>query len=246
MTDQGAYPLEPIEPAKPAAPVGSVPSAPAPKPGSAAPNASLNAPGLLADFDEDADFSEPAPIDPRAGERRSPDVTSLLPPIVTDASIIPVLGNPKILGVIGGVLLLLAVIITGVCTTSTRPLIQSLITLYEGLVHTGTGVVAVLVAARFAERRVNRVDLIAPRVLVLVALFLGVYNLNIPIPTKLEEFLLACGIYYLGLLLVFRLPRFELGLISGTHFCLFVLMKLGSLMYEVSKAAPTVAPHPPG
>jgi len=132
-------------------------------------------------------------------------------------------------------------VVTAVATNSSRPWIPPLITLYEGVVHTGTGVVGALVAARFAERRVNRVDLIAARMLVLVAIFLMVKNTNIPIPGRIEEPLLAAGVYYLGLLLVFRLPRFETGLIGGAHFCLWVLSMLGQLMYGVNAAAPAAA-----
>lgn len=253
MADEGSYELEPIKPDAPGGtpppPAGSMPSAPAAKPGKDAPNASLNAPGLLSDFDEDADFSEnprPSAIPAkRPATLDDDDPTIAWPPIVTDASIVPVLGNAKTLGIIGGVLLVLAVVVTSIATKSSRPLIPPLITLYEGIVHTGTGVVAVLVAARFAERRVNRVDLIAARMLVLVSIFLAIKNTNIPIPGRIEEPLVAAAVYYGVLLVLFRLPRFETGLIGGTHFCLWVLSMLGQIMYEVNAAAPQVVPVAP-
>lgn len=242
MADEKPYELEPEEPAEtsrtgPAG--GSMGSAPASRPGSAAPAAKIDAPGLLNDFDEDADFSDPGPAKPAARGTPGPaDPGAAWPPIVTDASVIPLVGNPKVLGIAGGLLLLGAVIVTGITTTSGRALIPPLITLYEGIVHTGTGVVAVLVASRFAERRVNRVELIAARMLVIVSAFLIVSNLNIPIPGRIDEFLLGAGAYYLALMLLFRLPRFETGLIGGIHFCLWVLMKIGAFMYEVNRAAP--------
>jgi hypothetical protein len=222
-------------------------SAPAAKPGALAPGARLPTSGrLLDEFDEDADFSDPGPATPPKPAGKLPPLeepASDWPPIVTDASVVPFLGSVRALSILGGAMLLLAVIITAIATTSARPLIPPLITLYEGVVHTGTGVVAVLIAARFAERRVNRVELIAARMLVLVSLFLALKNTNIPIPGRVEEHVVAAGMYYLGVWGLFRLPRFETGLIAGTHFCLWVLMLIGALMYQVdtAPAAPTPA-----
>ncbi|MEZ6233981.1 MAG: hypothetical protein R3B68_07305 [Phycisphaerales bacterium] len=272
MADEGVYSLEPEEPeggggvtpSGGAGPGGgqsggkgggtaggsSMGSAARGKPGSVAPGARIEAGGLLDDFDEDADFSDPGEggvaAKPGAGARGpgvygqadDPELTGKWPPLVTDASVVPVLGSPKVLGIAGGVLLVTAVVITAVTNTSARALIPPLITLYEGILHTGTGVVAAIVAARFAERRVNRLDLVAARMLVLVSLFLSIQNLNIPIPLKIEEHLLAAGAYYAGVLVLFRLPKWETGLIAGTHFILWVLMMIGSLMYEVNRAAP--------
>ena len=245
------YNVEPATPAgpppssTPAAGGSSMGSATPGKPGSVAPNAKIEAGGLLDDFDEDADFSDPGTGSPKGVSKRLPPVeeaASAWPPIVTDASVIPVLGSVRGLSIIGGAMLLMAVIVTAVATTSARPLIPPLIALYEGVVHTGTGVVAVLIAARFAERRVNRVELIAARMLVVVSIFLLIKNTNIPITGQIEEHVLAGGAYYLAVWGLFRLPRFETGLISGTHFCLWVLMLIGRLMYEVDLELATVAP----
>ena len=242
MADEGMIPLEPEQPPRPEArpiPPGggsSMGSARPARAGSLAPGAKIEAGGLLDDFDEDADFSEPpSPANRPAPSGSAPrvDPASAWEPIVTDASSGAVLGSPKAVGIAGGVLLLAAVVVTAISTASGRPLVPPLITLYEGVVHTGTGVVAVLIAARFAERRVNRVELVAARMLVVVSLFLAIKNSSIPIPGRVEEHLLAAGAYYLGVMGLFRLPRFETGLIAGTHFCLWVLMLIGRLMYEV-------------
>lgn len=274
MADEGVYGLEPEEPESGdgggvtpsggaeqgggtgggtgggAAGGSSMGSAARGRPGSVAPGARIEAGGLLDDFDEDADFSDPGEGSPARepgggapgrgvyGQTDDPELTGNWPPLVTDASVVAVLGSPKVLGIAGGVLLVTAVVVTAVTNTSARALIPPLITLYEGIVHTGTGVVAAIVAARFAERRVNRLDLIAARMLVLVSLFLSIQHLNIPIPLKIEEHLLAAGAYYVGVLVLFRLPKWETGLIAGTHFILWVLMMIGSLMYEVNKATP--------
>lgn len=249
MADEGTYDVEPEQPDATAPPASSSMGSAGPsKPGSVAPNARLNASGLLDDFDEDADFSDPGAPAASAGRARPAraEPAAGWPPIVTDASLVPVLGSVRALGVIGGVMLVLAVVTTAIATSSGRPLIPPLIALYEGVVHTGTGVVAVLIAARFAERRVNRVELIACRMLVLVAVFLAIKNSSIPIPMRVEEHLLAAGAYYLGVMILFRLPRFETGLIAGAHFCLWVLMMIGSIMYQVDTAAPAALPSAAG
>ena len=252
MADEGTYELEPEDGPKPGAPGAEPPaggggasmgSARAGKPGSIAPGAKIEAGGLLDDFDEDADFSDPGPAAgavsvPSATVRSGvPDPATLLPPIVTDASVLPLIGSPKVLGVLGGVLLVIAVVITGLTTASARPLIPPLITLYEGIVHTGTGVVAVLIAARFAERRANRLELVAARMLAVTALFLAFKNARFLFAWQVEELLLGAGAYCLGVLALFRLPRFETGLIAGSHFCLWVLMEIGRIMYGVVEAA---------
>lgn len=144
----------------------------------------------------------------------------------------PVLIRPGFPGyrtllVLGGILTLSAVGLSGYEAKS-HEVARALSTLYDIGVHTGTGVVALLIAAIFTERSFNDAKLGASRMFFMVALLYAIVSVNIPIPTTLDQWILGLLAYALALLALFRLPQSDLGIIGLTHFGLWLIVKLGA------------------
>ncbi len=129
--------------------------------------------------------------------------------------------------VLGGVLTLAAVGLSGYEANS-HTVARSLSTLYDIAVHSGTGIVALLIATIFTERRFNDAKLAASRMFFMVALLYAIVSVNIPIPTTIDQWILGLLAYALALLALFRLPQRDLGIIGLTHFGLWLIVKLGA------------------
>lgn len=156
------------------------------------------------------------------------------PAVALEAVINPPIIKPGFPGsntliVAAAILTIAAVGLSGYFAPS-QAVVRALATLYDIALHTGTGVVAVLVASIFTERKFNDIKLGASRMYFLVALFYTVFNTNVPIPTKTDELVLAVGVYTLALWGLFRLPRHELSVIGITHAGLWLIVKLGSTL----------------
>ena len=129
--------------------------------------------------------------------------------------------------VLGGILTLTAVGLSGY-EAKTHAVARSLSTLYDIGVHTGTGIVALLIAAIFTERRFNDARVGASRMFFMVALLYAIVSIDIPIPTTLDQWILGLLAYALALLALFRLPHRDLGIIGLAHFGLWLIVKLGA------------------
>lgn len=139
--------------------------------------------------------------------------------------------------VIGAILTLGAVGLAGYFAPN-HAVARCLSTLYDIAVHTGTGIVALMVAALFTERKFNDPKLGAARMYVLVALLYTIVNTSIPIPTKTDEWILGLCAYILALWGLFRLPRHDLTIIGVTHAGLWLIVKFGATLEAFIAARP--------
>lgn len=211
--------------------------------------AKLDAPPLLDDFSEDADFDKDPELE-RAilGKPASSAGVTVaeerpeLPEFVK-----PGFGEPKHLAVLGGVLLVIAMIATAVNAPNSVAF-RVLLALYNTLVHTGTGVVAVYIAARLSERSFTRVELVAARMLVAVAALAVVMSLELPLTgygwlNQLIGAALGVGAYVLLVAGSFRLwDRTPLTYVVGFHALLWLIVQVGMALAERVSNAPVAAP----
>ncbi|MDQ7014215.1 MAG: hypothetical protein Q9O74_10000 [Planctomycetota bacterium] len=197
--------------------------------------ANLDAPGLLDDFDEDADFeSDPEvervvkgiPVE-NAGSTAAAHRKSVFKPT----------GEPlckssawKVPGTIGAGVTVLAAVLAGVYAEHSV-WAYVLITLYWAVLHTAIGLGALVLSSLLLGRRVGSFEGAAARMLLAVSLFLVVYSLKIPITGgKLEEVILAAAVYFGGLVVAFRLAPRDAGVIGAAHFGVALLLVLGGLL----------------
>ncbi len=193
--------------------------------------------GLLEDFDEDADFDRDPAVDAVIkGTVRivEDDEEGEGEPLVK-----PHWPSPKVLAGAGLLLLLMAAV--GAAVNATPPpgdagafskvgvvVVAVVWVLYNAAVHTGTGLVAVFVAAHFTQRKFGSVEYAAGRMFVAVTGFLVPYSMNMIWQTKLEEIVIA-SLVYVGLLWVLmRLERSTLQLVMLSHFGIWLIMWIGA------------------
>lgn len=176
-----------------------------PSPQSPRPKATLDAPPLLDDVDDDADLtSDPEVERALKGEARpapkdsnpAAPVAETAPPLVTPGRL-----AVKPLAITGGVVAVAAVII-GAWGAGERWLGGGVMAAYLILLHTCTGVLALGATAHLHARRLGPPDLAAARMLAAVAAFILVVMLPIPGPPALVRPLAALGALGVYLLLV--------------------------------------------
>lgn len=221
------YELEPAAP-DPAPFPPQTPSAGVSRP-SAEPG-KLAAEGVLSGFDEDADFDRDPEVDRALGKDKKPKASaSVAPDPALEPFVTPWLGNAQVWGVVGGFLLVGAVVAAAMNLPNKFP--AALLVLYNGMIHTGTGLVAVYLTARLAGMRIGAIDLAAARMLIAVSSFLLLFNLNIHIAgsvtNKWEELLIATAAYIGSVAGLFRLWGRNLGILIITHFVLWLVFELG-------------------
>ncbi|MFZ2875190.1 MAG: hypothetical protein WAZ94_12010 [Phycisphaerales bacterium] len=174
------------------------------------PKATLDAPPLLDDVDDDADLSSdpeveralkgesrPAPENPGPAE----PVPGAAPPLVTPGRL-----AAKHMAIAGGVVSVAAVIV-GAWGAGDRWLGGGVMAAYLIVLHTCTGVLALGATAHLHARRLGPPDLAAARMLVAVAAFILVVVLPIPGPAALARplaTLCAVAVYLLLVGVLFR------------------------------------------
>jgi hypothetical protein len=184
--------------------------------------------GLLDDFDEDADFDRDPEVE-RALEGEEP-AKEEVPQDSRPELVKPWFDAPKALAVAGGILLAAALVTTWVTAPDEpmgRTVARTLLTLYQTAVHTGTGVVAVLVTALFLDLRPGRLDLAAGRMFVAVAAFQIVAHMNIWLEIRLVEIALGAVLYAAIVAGLFRLWKDRLLVLVISHFGLVMAMQIG-------------------
>lgn len=241
MTDQPPAPghddPKPTPPATPTADQnGPIDLEPLDQPARGKPK--IDAPGLIDDFDEDADFeSDPEvervvrgiPVE-KTGPSGVEKVKSVFKPT----------GEPlcasaawKVPGITGAVVTLVAAVLAGVYADHSI-WAYVLITIYWAALHTATGLGALVLSAFLLGRRVGSFEGAAARILLAVSLFLAVYSLKIPLTGgKLEEVVLAAAAYFGGLAVAFRLAPRDAAVIGASHFGVVMLLWLGGLLRSV-------------
>lgn len=250
-SSQGGYDLAPDDPAphadsgasgtgSPEVSGGAAPgSAPEPSEGvpvarpANAPKGRIDAPGVLSGFDEDADFGRDPEVqaalesaDPKTRRKAARDREAAL----ADPSkwwTQPGFPGLRLAAVTAGCLAVTGAVLAGV-NAPDAPIWRALFLFYQNVLHVGTGMLAVLLAAVMSARRINEPLLAAARVGVAVGAFYIGYALNITLlPGKFEELVVGVMGYVLVLLLMFRLPRYELGVMAIAHASFWVLVEIG-------------------
>lgn len=220
---EGAIPLEPESPA---------PGEPR-----------IDGGSLLDDFDEDADFERDPEVDralglpvadatrpeshstPRPKPKQVPehDLFAAHPDRWVVRSTMPGL---QLCLIIAAGLLLATLLMIGV-QGGPHPWLRGAMAVYSTIFHTATGVLAALILCVLVERGFNHPELVAARMLVASAVFHLGLTLQVPIPGRVDEYLLAAGLYGLMVWSLFRLPRQETGLLCAAHLSLWVLVQIG-------------------
>jgi hypothetical protein len=216
-----------------------------PEPETPAPGrAKLEAEALLTDFDEDADFDHDPDVQAALGAKPAPAQAEAEAETAGGerALVRPGMGPWRLWVGVGVVETLAAVVLSGVYAPHSA-IARGLLTLYDALLHTGTGVAAVLVGSMLLERRFGSIELATARMLAAVGAFMLVFHLPISLISagKLEETVLA-GLAYLGMVaLTFRLSRNALLIVAGSHFGLWLIVQVGMQLTRWSASAGSAA-----
>jgi hypothetical protein len=192
--------------------VAPAPSQPTPPP---LPKGKIGDANLLHDFDDDADFDRDPAVEAATGRRPVVVTTEPLTPV--EPFVKPGFGDVKTLLIVAGVLLLAACVISGI-NAKAGVLAVVALTLWQGVIHTLTGVAAISIASYFEERPIGAIDLAAARMAVVVSAFLAVARLNLPLPGIIDELLAAAGVYWFTLWILFRRDATSLFLAAAAHF----------------------------
>jgi hypothetical protein len=149
--------------------------------------------------------------------------------------VLPGRGSAQVLATCGVFLTLAALIAAGIAGRQWGAMViigSVALVLYNIAVHTCTGVVAVIVAARLSEERFSRFEIVAARMFVAVSLFYAASSVRLPIsPEFLARglpWVAALAVYFLLILFLFKKDRFGASLIALAHFMMWVILQLGT------------------
>ena len=157
--------------------------------------------------------------------------------------------GPKTLMVIGTVLAISAMVLTGMMAAKPSSATfwyivgRIVVVAFNVLLHTGTGVVAVLLAAKLLEQKIGRLDYAAGRMFVAVsAAWLG-FSVEVPVPVVgvLLKIVLAVLAYAGCVLILFKADRRDVFTIGGLHIALIMFLEIGiRITAAVANAAPPI------
>lgn len=216
-----------------------------------APKAKLEGKPLTDDFDEDADFDHDPEVAAALGPKkkrkakREDETPEGEKPLVRAG-----MGPWRFWAGAGGVALLAGLVLAALDVSGGSVAMRdkwfwhSLLVVYNGLLHTGTGVAAIFVTAQILERKFGSVELATGRMLAAMGAFLLVFHLPITLlPVgKLEEWALAALAYVLVLAVTFRFGRVALAIVVGAHFGLWLIVQLGMTLSQWTVTAPAGTP----
>jgi hypothetical protein len=160
---------------------------------------------LIAQFDEDADFSKDPEVEralsggkPIKGTEPLVETPPPPPPLVKEG-----LGDASSVALVSCGLLLGAVIVA--CVNATGPWYKAgIAAIYLTVLQSACGVAALGVEAFLNKRPLGPLDLAAARMLGIVALFIFILRLNLPIPGNFDEPVFAALGYFGAMMLLFR------------------------------------------
>lgn len=163
--------------------------------------------------------------------------------------VVPGRGTPQVLATCGVFITLSALIIAGIAARQwgVWVILGSIaLTLYSIFLHTCTGVVAVIAAARLTEEKFSRLELAAARMFLAISLFYATARLQLPLPPVLSGILVwagAIGLYFLAVWFLFKKDRYGTALIALAHFLMWLLLEVGTgLAAWVAAGRTPVAP----
>lgn len=214
------------------APVEDVPIA-RPAGGPNEPKGKLDAPGLISDFDEDADFSRDPEVEATIKGKSLASKHEPAPakskfainlPGVPGVDAVPLV-REGVLDVKWGAIVGWGLVVAGgvaAAITMTNAWYAGFLATTLGCVlHTITGLGAVGIAGYFLERPIGRVDLAATRVLAAVGAFAVFFHIDTTVLGHFDETALAVVAYLGALMLFFRVHGGEALLIGVTHAALW-------------------------
>ena len=211
--------------------------------------ARIDAPGLIEDFDEDADFSEESVLND--ARRKEAAAQAALDDTVADDEgdegwevfrpgknapqfVQPkgrvTLAGVKVPAIVGGVLLLIAVALA-FARVQNGAIYAALSVLYLGLMHSITGVGAVVIGTLDAKARFGSFAMAWARMLVAVSLLLVTINIPLTGYAKLLLAPMGAGVYALALYLLFRWTWRNVGIVAAAHFGLALLLYVGEWLH---------------
>jgi hypothetical protein len=225
--DKPGYDLAPHDPPLP-------PRIPSPPPKAVA----LDAPGLTDDFEEDTDFDHDpsAPVKPAPARKPKP--------ADANAFVRTGLGSAQTIGTLAVAVAILAIVLAA--SLGTQPWYKSAVhAAYLTAVQTLAGLVAVVFAARLAEKPLGETDLALARMALAVAAARCMLPLTFGVPYtgRFLEALSAFGLYAAVTLILFRLPRHHWLIMAGAHAGLVLLLWIGSSI-EIWASTPEPKPVP--
>lgn len=191
--------------------------------------AKISAPGLISDFDEDADFSRDPELDQKLRgkpEETRPNklaakiATSFHLPADPGSDALPLLREGVLdvkWGAVVGLALTFGGAIAAAATTKSAWFAGFVATFLACFLHAITGVGAVGIAGYFLERPTGRMDLVATRMLAATGMFAVLFNVHIPGVGHVVETGIAIAAYLGVVLLFFRVHGGEMLLIGTTH-----------------------------
>lgn len=149
-------------------------------------------------------------------------------------------GGPpaKVLAIAGAVVTVIAMIAAGYFAPTGAGvgvvLALGARTVYETVLHTGTGLLALVIASRVAGERFGSVETGVARMFLAFAVFELLLRLHLPIPYQAVEsglrLILALGVYWLVLGALFRRGVQQTSIIVGCHLGVWGFVELGVLI----------------
>jgi len=122
-------------------------------------------------------------------------------------------------------------------------------TLYNILLHSCTGVVAVIVASKLSEEKFTRLELAAARMFLAIAIFYAVSSFRLPIPIAFVAMILVWGsaiaTYFLVVWFLFKKDRFGAALIALAHFLMWMTLEMGAHLAAWVASGKAAAIPPP-
>lgn len=181
--------------------------------------------------------SRAAPASSPAAPQPSPGRSDPAPETGIDSStplVVPAFPGMRVLVVLGCTLMLLAVLMSASAANSQLQHVgytlgSAFLTLFNGILHTGTGVVAVIASAFFMKRKVGSVELAAGRMFVAFGVLLLVTAPVFPLGWVGWglKWALALGAYWLVVRALFRKSVDETNIIAAAHLILYLLYQVG-------------------
>jgi len=236
--DPTPYPVEPEPEGEPAADRSSRADEGARKP-------RIDEPGLLDEFDEDADFSSDPELEAAiaAGARppaaKAPEAPRAElpagPPMVKEGGV-----ADRVWLIAAGVALLVAITEALIWKEQGRWAHVGL-TVYGAVVNTGLGLAAIYLAARLLDRRLGDFERAGARVAFAACLAQAAAQLQIRLvgtrENQIEELLLAAAVYTLALWAIFRWEGRTLGAVLGLHFLAWLAIQTGASLQSCAATA---------
>lgn len=197
-------------------------------------------PRCAATLDEDAVMCVKCGFDLKAGVIHSPETGEVEPPTSEMARaefVVPARLSAKTIASIGlgvGVGAMVAAGVNAPIGGFAMVAVAAVLTLYQTVLHTGTGTIAVMIAARLHDERCSRLDLAGARMLLAFSLFQLIRNLRISgLPIWVGGTLIfaaASGCYLLALMILFKKDHQKAGMIALAHLAMWGLVELGTTL----------------